>query len=281
MDVKVSVVQLDCVVGDVEANLAKIERFVATAGAQGANFVIVPELGTTGYFVGDRLEALAEPVPGPTTEQLGAMARAHNTYVLCGMIERGDGGQLYNALVMLAPNGELAGNYRKCHMFSVEKQFFTPGETAAVYDTEFGRIALTVCYDLVFPEYIRSLVLQGAELILNGTDWITDDWQTSKGWSGEVASRLAATRALENGVHLAMANRVGVEEGWKSLGHSCICAPSGGFLARIEEGEGLASATVALDSPEWKKWRTIATYLPDRRLDLYARIAGEAARLAE
>jgi predicted amidohydrolase len=266
------------VVGDVEANLAKIERFVATAGAQGANFVIVPELGTTGYFVGDRLEALAEPVPGPTTGRLGEMARANNTYLLCGMIERGPGGRLYNALVMLSPAGDVAGSYRKCHMFSVEKQFFTPGDASAVYDTEFGRVALTVCYDLVFPEYIRSLVLQGAELILNGTDWITDAWQTGKGWGGEVVSHLAATRALENTVHVAMANRVGVEAGWKSLGHSCICAPSGSFLARIEEGEGIASATVELDSPEWAKWRSIATYLPDRRLDLYARLTAEADR---
>jgi predicted amidohydrolase len=192
------------------------------------------------------------------------------------MIERGSGGRLYNTLVMLAPSGELAGSYRKCHMFSVERNFFTPGDKGAVYDTDFGRIALTVCYDLVFPEYIRSLVLQGAELILNGTDWITDEWQTGKGWSGEVASRLAATRALENTVHVAMANRVGVEAGWKSLGHSCVCAPSGAFLARIEEGEGIATATVELDSPEWEKWRSIATYLPDRRLDLYERLQQEA-----
>jgi 5-aminopentanamidase len=272
MEVKVSVVQLDSVLGDKEANLDKIERFVGAAGAQVANFVVVPELGTTGYFVGDRLAELAELVPGPTTERLGAMARQYNAYVLCGMIERGQGDSLHNSLVMMSPAGELAGSYRKCHMFSVERQFFTPGDQGAVYDTEFGRVALTVCYDLIFPEFIRSLVLRGAELILNGTDWITDDWQTGKGWGGEVVSHLAATRALENTVHVAMANRVGVEEGWKSLGHSCVCAPSGGFLTRIEEGEGVATAALELDSPDWEKWRSIATYLPDRRLDLYARI---------
>ncbi|MER3513010.1 MAG: hypothetical protein C4310_00180, partial [Chloroflexota bacterium] len=144
-------------------------------------------------------------------------------------------------------------------------------------DTEFGRVALTICYDLVFPEYIRSLVLQGAQLILNSTDWITDAWQTSKGWGGEVVSHLAATRALENTVHVAMADRVGVEAGWKSLGHPCICAPSGSFLARIEEGEGVAIATVELDSLEWEKWRSIATYLPDRRTDFYAALQREAA----
>jgi predicted amidohydrolase len=277
MDVKVSVIQMDCVLGNVEANLDKIERFVALAGAQGANFVVFPELGTTGYFVGDRLQELAEPVPGPTTERLGEMARRQNLYLLGGMIEKGEDGNLYNALVMLSPAGELVASYHKCHMFSVEKEFFTPGDQGVVVDTEFGRIGLTVCYDLVFPEYVRGLVLQGAQLILNGTDWITDEWQAGMGWSGEVTSHMAATRALENGIHLAMANRVGYEEGWRSLGHSCICAPSGTFLGRIEEGEGIASATVQLDAEHWDKWREIATYLPDRRVDLYQRLQDEPA----
>lgn len=272
MGVKIAVVQLDCVIGDIEANLNKIERFVASAAMDNVNFVVVPELGTTGYFVGDRLNELAEPIPGPTTARLGAIARKYNTYLVSGMIERAEDGRLYNASVMLSPKGELAGSYRKCHLFAAEKAFFAMGDRAAVFDTEFGRVALTICYDLVFPEYIRSLVLQGAQLILNSTDWITDAWQTSKGWGGDVVSHLAATRALENTVHVAMADRVGVEEGWESLGHSCICAPSGGFLARIEKGEGIAMATAELDSPEWEKWRSIATYLPDRRVDFYAQL---------
>jgi predicted amidohydrolase len=276
MGVKIAVVQLDCIVGDVEANLEKIERFVASAAADGANFAIVPELGTTGYFVGDRLNALAETIPGPTTERLGAIARKYNAYVVSGMIERAGDGRLYNASAMLSPQGTLAGNYRKCHLFSAEKEFFATGDRAVVLDTEFGRVALTICYDLVFPEYIRGLVLQGAQLILNSTDWITDAWQTSKGWGGQVVSHLAATRALENVVHVAMADRTGVEAGWKSLGHSCICAPSGGFLARIEEGEGVVMATAELDSPDWEKWRSIATYLPDRRVDFYAQLQREA-----
>lgn len=275
MDVKISVIQLDSVLGDVAANLEKISYFADLAGAQGANFVVFPELGTTGYFVGERLPELAEPVPGPTTERLGQIARRNKLYLLGGIIEKGEGDALHNSLVILAPTGELVTCYRKCHMFSVEKEFFTPGDDGVVVDTVFGRVGLTICYDLVFPEYVRGLVLQGAQLILNGTDWITDDWQTTMGWSGKVTSHMAATRALENGVHVAMANRVGVEEGWRSLGHSCICAPSGAFLARIEEGEGIATATVQLQAEKWDEWRKIATYLPDRRVDLYDRLQGE------
>jgi predicted amidohydrolase len=270
MDARIAVVQLDCVVGNVQANLTKIQHYVAAAAAQGSNFVVVPEAATTGYFLGERLSELAESIPGPTTEMLGAFARAGNTYVVCGMLERAKDGKLFNSSVLLSPSGKLVGSYRKCHMFSVEKRLFTCGDQACLLDTEFGRVALTICYDLVFPEYIRSLVLKGAQLIFNSTDWITDPWQTSMGWSGEVVSHLAATRALENTVHVAMADRAGMEEGWRSLGHSCVCAPSGGFLARIEQGEGLAIGTASLGSPEWEKWRGIATYLPDRRLELYA-----------
>jgi 5-aminopentanamidase len=280
MAVKVAVAQMDCVPADKAANLARAEHFVAAAAVQGANFVILPEMIVTGVFVADRFYELAEPIPGPATDQLCKLAARYGVYVVAGMIER-DGEAMYNVSVLASPGGELTGRYRKVHQFSSEKEWFSAGDQAAIYDTRFGRVALTICYDLVFPEYIRSLVLQGAELILNSTNWITDGWQTGMGWSGEVASRLAATRALENGVHLAMANRVGVEAGWKSLGHSCICAPSGGFLARIQEGEGVAAATVELDSPEWEKWRSTATYLPDRRVALYEDLqqaAGESRR---
>ncbi len=275
MDVKIAVAQMDCVPGDKAANLTRAEHFVAAAAVQGANFVVLPEMIVTGVFVVDRFNELAEPIPGPATDRLCALAARYGLYVVAGMIER-DGDALYNVSILASPEGQLAGRYRKVHQFSSEKEWFSAGDEAAIYDTEFGRVALTICYDLVFPEYIRSLVLRGAELVLNSTNWITDAWQTGKGWSGEVVSHLAATRALENTIHVAMANRVGVEEGWKSLGHSCICAPSGGFLARIEEGEGIASTTIELDSPEWKKWRTIATYLPDRRLDLYDHLQQEA-----
>jgi len=272
MDIKVSVIQLDCILGNVEENLQKIERYVNLAKVQGSNFVVFPEMGTTGYFLGDRINKLAETIPGKTTERLGKIAKESKLYLIGGMIERGKNGELYNSLVMLSPEGKIFANYHKVHMFSVEKEMFTPGDDAVIVDTEYGRVALTVCYDLVFPEYIRSLALQGTQLILNGTDWITNQWQTNMGWNGEVVSHMAATRALENGIHLAMADRVGVEEGWLSLGHSCICAPSGGFLARIDDGEGMVTATIELVSGKWDEWRKVATYIPDRRVDLYREI---------
>lgn len=276
MSLKLAVVQMDCVLGDVAANLDRAGALLAAAAAQGARLAVLPELCTTGYFIGERLAELAEPVPGPATDRLGAIAARHGLYLAAGIAERGEDGFYYDSAVLLGPDGRLLGCYRKIHLFSAEKQFFYSGDRPALFDTPYGRVALTICYDLVFPEYIRALVLQGAQLILNCTDWITNEWQTSKGWSGEVVSRLAATRALENTVHVAMANRTGVEAGWRSLGYSCIAAPSGGFLARIEEGEGIAIAPIDPDSPDWQTWRAVATYLQDRRTDLYARLDTES-----
>ena len=269
MSFKLAVVQMDCVLGDVAANLARAESLVAAAAAQGATVCVLPELTTTGYFVGQRLAALAEPVPGPTTVELGRIAARHRCYVVAGMIEQGQD-CFYNSAALLAPDGSLQGAYRKVHLFAAEREAFTPGTEPALFDIAGTRVALTICYDLIFPEYIRRLVLEGAQVILNSTDWITNDWQRGLGWGGNVVSGLVATRALENTVHVAMADRVGVEEGWQSLGHSCIAAPSGGFLAQIGAGEGVAVASLELNHPDWEQWRTIATYLDDRRPDLYA-----------
>ncbi len=265
-DFRVAVAQMDCVLGDVEANVAKIEGL-----AHGADLVVFPECATTGYFLGERARDLAETVPGPTTDRLETLAKRNNAYLLVGIVERERGGdRLFDSAAFISPSRGLLACYRKVHLFAGEKAIFSPGDSSAVLDTDLGRIGLTICYDLMFPEYVRSLALDGAQVILNCTDWITDDWQTrTMGWTGTTTSALAATRALENGVYVAMANRVGEEMGWRSLGCSCVAAPSGAFLCRLGEDEGVGSASVVLESPDLTRWRSIATYLADRRPELY------------
>jgi 5-aminopentanamidase len=116
-----------------------------------------------------------------------------------------------------------------------------------------GPIGLSVCYDLIFGDYIRGLIARGAELVINSTNWIAD----------------ATTRALENVAFVALANRVGHEMGFDSLGHSCIAAPSGKLLASIPGGEGVAVADLGLPQEDLERWRGIATYRRDRRPDVY------------
>lgn len=270
MDVRVAVAQMDCVLGDVDANLAHIEGLVTRAvHDEQAQLVILPECATTGYFVGDRARSLATTADGPVVGRLATLSAAVGAHVAVGLIEV-DGDDLYDCLALFGPHEGLLAMYRKVHLFAGERGMFRAGETPCLVDTPLGRLGLTVCYDLMFPEYIRGLVLGGAELIVNGTDWITDPWQVGMGWTGESVRGLARTRALENGVHVAMAARVGEEAGFTSVGHSTIAGPTGALLAALGDGEAIGVAQVTDPTPDLDRWRSYATYLGDRRPGLYA-----------
>ena len=138
--------------------------------------------------------------------------------------------------------------------------------------TELGTLGLTICMDLLFPEYIRGLVLSGAEYILNSTDWLRygpiDHWQ----WHYQQPRALATVRALENTVCLAMACQWGTEGEFSKFGYSCIVSPSGRILAGVGEGEGVAVHDLSIDGVE--QWCSTATYLEDRKdhIDLYRRL---------
>ena len=144
------------------------------------------------------------------------------------------------------------------------------GEAAGI-----GKIGMTICYDLIFPEYVRRLVEMGADFIINSTNWINDPYQRDMwGWSGERVRGLASTRALENVTVMAMSCRVGHEVAapgveFDSFGHSTIASPSGKILASMTEGEGLAYAKIDIPAADIQRWRGIATYRTDRRPNLY------------
>ena len=265
----IALVQMDCVAGDTEANLAQIESRAKESAERGAQLVLFPECATTGYFVADRIASLAETVPGPSSERLARLARSTGTHVMVGMIERAEG-KYFDDAVLFRPEGDL-NVYRKTHLFGPERAVFTPGDQPVVVETALGRLGLSVCYDLMFPEFIRSLVLNGAQVVLNATDWISDVWQSSLGWGGDTVSALARIRALENGVHVAMADRSGVEAGWHSLGGSTVASPTGRVLATLGADEGVAMATIDIASADFARWSELATYVRDRRPELYER----------
>jgi predicted amidohydrolase len=265
----IALVQMDCVAGDVAANLQRIEDSTVEAADRGAQLVLFPECATTGYFLGDRIASLAEPIPGPSSEQLTHLARSRGLHLMVGMIERA-GDKYYDDAILFTPDGAYHV-YRKAHLFGPERAIFTPGERPVVVETALGRLGLTVCYDLMFPEFIRTLVLSGAQVVLNATDWITDTWQSTLGWGGDTVASLVRIRALENGVHVAMADRAGVEAGWRSLGSSTVAAPTGRVLATLGADEGMALATIDVANTDFVRWSEVATYVNDRRPELYAR----------
>jgi 5-aminopentanamidase len=267
---KLAVVQMDCVVGKIAPNLEKIEKFAQAASNRGVDLVVFPECATTGYFIADDLARLAEPSDGPTDLALGKIAAKAGLHLAVGTVVAENDGY-YDSQVLFSPTGDRLSTYHKVHLFSAERDTYQAGDTPMVVDTGLGRIGMTICYDMIFGDYFRCLAEKGADIIINSTDWIGDNYQSQTwGWSGVTTQGMAATRALENGVFVAMSNRVGHEIGFDSLGHSCIASPSGQILASIPTGEDIAIADIDIKAEDLEKWRGIATYRQDRRPDVYA-----------
>ncbi len=268
MSFRVAVAQMNSETGAVAKNRDRAVRLIEGAASLGAEIVLIPETFTTGYDIADRLEVLAEPVPGPTTGALGEVAKSRRVFIYASLVEKASG-KYHNTGVLIDPSGRLVHAYRKVHLFAAEKSMFAPGDKPAVVKTDLGAFGLTICMDLLFPEYIRGLVLSGAEYILNSTDWLRwgplDAWQ----WCHEQPRALARIRALENTVGLAMACQWGEDGPYTKFGHSCIVSPSGRVLAGMEAGEGFALHELGMEKVN--EWRKTATYLADRRehLDMY------------
>lgn len=270
----VAVAQMNCVVGETEPNLNKIDHFAGMASTLGSELVIFPECATTGYFLGDKQAELSEAPDGPSAKRLGDIAKKHKVHLAAGMFTS-QGNGLCNSQLLFSPEGECLAVYNKAHLFAAERGQLKAGDTPTVVDTSLGKIGMTICYDLIFPEYVRSLIDLGADFIINSTNWITDPFQRDVwGWSGERTQGLASTRALENVTILAMSNRIGHEVAapgleFDSFGHSCVAAPSGKILASITQGEGIAHANIDLPEDDLRRWREIATYREDRRPEIY------------
>jgi len=168
-------------------NLKAFGELIDRAGAAKADIVCLPEgvtiVGTTSDYV-----SASEPVPGPTTKYLGEVARRNNLYIVAGILEK-EGDVVYNTAVLIDRDGKLAGKYRKTSLPREEIDGgVTPGDSFPVFDTDFGRIGIMVCWDVSFPEPARALAEQGAEVIFLPI------------WGGDVT--LTKARAIENQVYV-------------------------------------------------------------------------------
>lgn len=259
-----ALVQFESVLCDPAANTEKACRMIAEAVAQGADLVVLPELFSTGYqlnIVGPRIAELAEPVDGPTVRALQEAAREAGCYVVAGLALTHDlTGVAYNSSVFIDRGGNLMGTYDKQHLWALERFYFRSGSECPVFDTDFGRVGVMICYDMGYPEVARMLALQGADLVVCPSAWCAEDMDV---WDVN-----APARALENTVFLAAVNRYGEEDGLVMPGRTCVCNPRGHVVARLEEqAEGVLHATVDLGSIP--AFRERSPYLRDRRPDLY------------
>jgi predicted amidohydrolase len=216
----VACVQIDCLLGDADANLAAVLEGLIAAAQRGARLVIFPECVLSGYCFRSRAEALeqAQALPGPASDSLAAACRRLGVFAVVGLLERA-GESLFNSCMLLGPDGLIA-TYRKIHLpFLGVDRFVTPGDRPfAVHDLGGLRVGMNICYDGTFPESARALALLGADLIVLPTNWPTGALGTIK---------LTEARALENHVYYAAVNRIGEERGFRFVGRSRVVGPDG------------------------------------------------------
>lgn len=281
-NVTLGLLQHGCV-ADPAANLAKTMELAEQAAKQGANIICTQELFRSQYFCQSEDHdnfALAESIPGPSTEAFQVLAKKHGVVIIASLFEKRASGLYHNTAVVIDADGSIAGIYRKMHIpddpLFYEKFYFTPGDTGfKAFDTKFGRIGVLICWDQWYPEGARLTALQGAEILF---------FPTAIGWHPSEKSEygenqhgawetIQRSHAVANGCYVASVNRVGVEtpiggDGIEFWGQSFVAGTSGQILAKAPvDQEQIMLVPIELDKVDVT--RTHWPFLRDRRIDAY------------
>jgi len=257
-------------VGELVYNRQLCAQAIRDAARDGAQLVVLPELAQSGYVFADKAEALslAEPLDGATLREWQKLAQDLNLVLVAGFCERLDGDALSNSAVLIDPTG-VRSVYRKAHLWDQEKRFFTPGHASPpVIQTHLGRIGMVICYDLEFPEWVRLVALQGAQLLCVPTNWPDGGHPTGERPSEVV--RVQANAAF-NHLFIAASGRCGTERDVPWVGGSvivdCDGYPVAGPLG--PDAPGAMWASLPLNDADNKLVSADNHVLNDRRTDLY------------
>lgn len=235
---KVASIQLEC--RDDESTIERIHRAEELCRrAQDADLILLPEIWATGYFNFDRYREEAEELDGPYVQRLSNLARSLGAYIFSGSFVERDGDQYFNTSVLFDRRGDIVGTYRKIHLFrygSLEGEILTAGSELGMCDTEFGKIGLTTCYDLRFPELYRRQVDAGAEIFLVTAAW---PHRRLNHWN-----ILNSSRALENQCFLISCNGTGTTHNVLLGGGSQVVDPWGNVTAYGGEHESIVKAEI-------------------------------------
>ncbi|MBW2416126.1 MAG: carbon-nitrogen hydrolase [Deltaproteobacteria bacterium] len=263
---------------DPARNLKRAEEALRAAAEAGAQVACLQELFRTPYFPQSETAAsfdLAEPVPGPTSEQMSALARELGLVIVAPVFERRAAGVYHNTALVIDADGRLLGQYRKMHIPHdpgfYEKYYFTPGDGGfPCFDTAAGRIGVAICWDQWFPEAARLLALGGAELVLYPTaiGWSESDDEEERATQRESWVAVQRGHAISNGVFVAAVNRTGREGALDFFGSSFVFDPRGRLLGQSPvDAEDLL--VVDCDFAEIETTRREWPLLRDRRIDAY------------
>ena len=261
------------------ANVARGLDAVREAAAQGASLVAFPELAFTPFFPCAPCGAVplerAETVPGPTTDAFAALAADLGVVIVLNLYER-EGERAYDSSPVIDAGGRLLGTTRMLHVAQMphfyEQDYYAPGDHGMpVYETAAGRIGVAICYDRHYPEVMRSLGLNGADLVVVPQAGMVGEWPDGL---YEAELRVAA---FQNGYFTALANRVGQEPTMTFAGESFVCDPEGRMVAR---GPAAAEAIVYadLDFSQLAACHARTLFMRDRRPELVPSLMGTDQR---
>jgi N-carbamoylputrescine amidase len=281
---RIGLVQMSCSL-DPNENLAKAEWKIREAAAKGAQVICLPELFRSQYFCREEkaeLFALAESIPGPSTEALGKLARELKVVIVGSLFERRAAGLYHNTVAVLGPDGEITGLYRKMHIpddpLYFEKFYFTPGDLGfSSVATPFGKLGVLICWDQWYPEGARIAALSGADLLVYPTaiGWHPSEKAEYGPAQLDAWRTIQRSHAIANGIYVAAVNRVGYEgppdHGLEFWGSSFIADPFGQVIAQGScDQEEILSADC--DPRRMEDVRRNWPFLRDHRIDAYAPI---------
>jgi N-carbamoylputrescine amidase len=273
---------------DVKANMRHIAEGIERLADDGAQLVVLQELHNSLYFCQtedvDNFN-LAEPVPGPSTEFYGGLARRFGVVIVTSLFEKRAAGLYHNTAVVMERDGSIAGKYRKMHIPDdpayYEKFYFTPGDIGFhPIDTSVGRLGVLVCWDQWYPEAARLMALHGAEILVYPTaiGYADSDTPDEQERQREAWTTVQRGHAVANGLPVVTANRVGFEpdpsgqtKGISFWGSSMAVGPQGEMLWRAGRDEE-ESAVIDIDMSRCEQVRRWWPFLRDRRIEEYGDI---------
>ncbi|WP_297189921.1 carbon-nitrogen hydrolase [uncultured Porticoccus sp.] len=272
---------------DVAENLEKTITGIRETAANGAQLVVLQELHRSLYFCQQEDTAmfdLAETIPGPTTDRLGALARELGVVIVASLFERRAPGLYHNTAVVLDNDGGIAGIYRKMHIPDdpgyYEKFYFTPGDLGFnPIQTSLGKLGVLVCWDQWFPEAARLMAMAGADLLIYPTaiGWSPEDDHAEQQRQRDAWITIQRSHAVANGLPVISVNRIGHEadpEGGPGAlfwGSSFVAGPQGEIIWQAESDREAFSVT-QIDLSRSETVRRIWPYLRDRRIDHYGQL---------
>jgi predicted amidohydrolase len=245
---KAAAINCNPILGEKEKNIREQCALVIEAAKNGAKLIALPEMATTGYcwYSREEVQPHIETVPGPTTEKFAEIAKQFDCWIVVGMPEVVSTTNVYyNTAVLIGPEG-LAGVHRKTHSYIAEPKWAKQGDLGhRVYETPIGNIAMLVCMDINFLETARIEALQGADVIVNISNWLGE----------KSPGPVWFTRAFENGCYILEANRCGLERTVQFSGGSCLIAPDGSLVASVDEGNAIVYGEIDLEKARRKDFQ--------------------------